>query len=175
VHAEELLDGLADLRLVRVRVHLEDVLAAADQAVALLGDDRRQEHLVRMEAHEALPSTSGSAPSVTRTARAQTTATVFSSPGNGDQNLFEVAKRLDERRLVLARDDQQRQLLSPRGDERCRGGSRRLGEHGVADDTQRPFRRVVRQRRAERGMTGLLVDLDSKLRHRRREDDAAAW
>ena len=47
------LDRLADLRLVRVLVHLERVLAVGDQAVALLRDDRREQHLVRMEAHQA--------------------------------------------------------------------------------------------------------------------------
>src|SRR5215211_5208983 len=56
---EELLDRLANLGLVRGRMHLERVLAVLDQAVALLGDDRREQHLVRMEAHEdALVSTS---------------------------------------------------------------------------------------------------------------------
>ena len=47
VDLEELLDGLADLRLVRVAVHAERVLAVADQAVALLGHDRREQDLVR--------------------------------------------------------------------------------------------------------------------------------
>src|SRR5437660_12649341 len=38
---EQLLDGLPDLRLVRVAVHLEGVLVLADLAVALLAHDRR--------------------------------------------------------------------------------------------------------------------------------------
>src|SRR5262245_41764750 len=78
---EELLDGLADLRLVRVGVHLERVLALLDLAVALLGDDRREEHLVRMQAHAALPWTRGSASSVISTERAQTTEATSSSSG----------------------------------------------------------------------------------------------
>src|SRR5215213_4571192 len=79
---EELLDGLANLRLVRGRMHLERVLAVLDQAVALLGDDRREQHLVRMEAHEdALLSTSSRAASVTSSERAQTTCATSSSDG----------------------------------------------------------------------------------------------
>jgi hypothetical protein len=49
VDLEELLDGLAHLRLVRVLVHLERVLPVADQAVALLRDDRSEQHLVRVQ------------------------------------------------------------------------------------------------------------------------------
>src|SRR5947208_2432526 len=54
--AEELLDGLPDLRLVRVLVNLERVLAVLDQAVALLRHDRSKEHLVWMERHLGDPS-----------------------------------------------------------------------------------------------------------------------
>src|SRR6188472_4609188 len=54
VDLEQLLDGLADLRLVCVRVHLERVLALVDQLVALLGHDRREQYLVRMKAHVSL-------------------------------------------------------------------------------------------------------------------------
>src|SRR3954447_17090025 len=42
---EELLDRLLDLRLVRVRVHAERVLADRRQRVGLLGDDRLDDHL----------------------------------------------------------------------------------------------------------------------------------
>src|ERR671919_550680 len=42
---EELLDRLANLRLVRLRVDAERVLVVLDQAVALLRDDRRDENL----------------------------------------------------------------------------------------------------------------------------------
>ena len=48
---EELLDRLADLRLVRVLVHLERVAVLRDLTVALLGDDRARSGLRRMEAH----------------------------------------------------------------------------------------------------------------------------
>src|SRR5581483_3451799 len=88
---EELLDRLADLRLVRVRVDAERVLARLDQAVALLGDDRRDQDLAGRKAHSAssffappLParaSSASSAPCETSSERAQTTAATSSSPG----------------------------------------------------------------------------------------------
>src|SRR5207249_7839668 len=81
VHLEQLLDGLADLRLVRVLVDLEDVLVVLDQAVALLGDDRCEQDLVRMEAQDALLCSSASAPSVTSSERAQTSAATSTSAG----------------------------------------------------------------------------------------------
>src|SRR6266704_2670976 len=59
--AEELLDGLPDLRLVRVLVNLERVLAVLDQAVALLRDHGREQDFVRMQTHEAFPCTASSA------------------------------------------------------------------------------------------------------------------
>src|SRR5581483_4809425 len=95
VHGEQLLDRLPDLGLVRVAVHAERVLAVADQAVALLGDDRRDQDLVRVQAHDvssplpgpprcpfpARAATSGSADSLTRSDRAHTTAATSSSSG----------------------------------------------------------------------------------------------
>src|SRR5438132_2142038 len=68
---EELLDGLPDLRLVRVLVHLERVAVLDDLVVALLAHDRADEDLSGMKAHEALPCTSGSAASLTTSERAQ--------------------------------------------------------------------------------------------------------
>src|SRR3954447_9460697 len=43
-HAEDLLHGLADLGLVRVVVDAERVLVRREQRVALLGDDRADDH-----------------------------------------------------------------------------------------------------------------------------------
>src|SRR5262245_50854838 len=84
VHAEhrdveQLLHGLAHLRAMGVWMDAEDVLAVADQAVALLRHDRREQDLVRMQAHVALLWTAGRADSVTRSERAQTTWDTFSS------------------------------------------------------------------------------------------------
>src|SRR3954453_3901104 len=79
--AEQLLDGLADLRLVRVGGHLERVRAALDAAVALLRQDRR-EHDLRRVHYCALPWITGSAASVTSSERAQTTAPTSSSHGS---------------------------------------------------------------------------------------------
>src|SRR4051794_4131700 len=81
VDAEQLFDRLPDLRLVRVRVHLERVLALVDQLVALLGHDRGEQNLVRMKAHWALPCTCSSAGSEMSSERAQTTWVTSSSDG----------------------------------------------------------------------------------------------
>src|SRR5262249_54849112 len=79
---EELLDGLADLRLVRVRVDAKRVgVVPLDLRVALLRHDRGEQHFVGMQAHEALPCTASSASCVTRTERAQTSAATSSSEG----------------------------------------------------------------------------------------------
>src|SRR5205823_15089558 len=72
---------LTHLRAMRVLVDAEDVLAVLDQAVALLGDDRREQHFVRMEAHAALLCTSSSAASLTSTVRAQTIWDTSSADG----------------------------------------------------------------------------------------------
>src|SRR5687768_9779311 len=53
-HAEQLLDGLLDLRLVRVRMDAERVLVGRRQHVGLLGDDGPDDHLGRI--HQALAS-----------------------------------------------------------------------------------------------------------------------
>src|SRR6188474_845957 len=58
---EELLDGLADLRLVRLRMDAERILVVLDQAVALLGDHRSDEDLARVEAHRRSPSENSTA------------------------------------------------------------------------------------------------------------------
>src|SRR5579875_2638444 len=80
---EELLDGLADLRLVRVLVHLERVAVLRDLLVALLRDHGTDQHLARMKAHRApaFPCTSGSAASLTTSDRAHTTCATSSSAG----------------------------------------------------------------------------------------------
>src|SRR5207248_11766126 len=77
---EELLDGLANLSAVRVVVHAERVLADGRAGIALLGDDRGEQDL-RGVHQRALPSTIGSAASVTSSERAQTTAPISSSDG----------------------------------------------------------------------------------------------
>src|SRR6266516_6051964 len=82
VDVEQFLDGLADLRLVRVRVDAKRVaMVGLDLLVALLGDHGGQKNLVRMKTHEALPCTSSSAPSLTSSERAQTSAEISTSDG----------------------------------------------------------------------------------------------
>src|SRR4051795_8722057 len=51
--AEDLLDGLADLRLVRLRMDAERVLVGSQQRVGLLADDRLDQNLARV--HDATP------------------------------------------------------------------------------------------------------------------------
>src|SRR3954464_12178947 len=62
-HAEDVLDGLADLRLVRVRMDAERVLVGGQQRVRLLADDRPDQDLTRV--HEATPVRCSSAVGVT--------------------------------------------------------------------------------------------------------------
>src|SRR3954452_25280476 len=62
-HAEDLLDGLADLRLVRVRMDAERVLVGGQERVRLLADDRPDQDLARI--HDATPVMCSSAEGVT--------------------------------------------------------------------------------------------------------------
>src|SRR2546423_497217 len=82
VDAEQLLDRLADLRLVRIRVDAEGVtVVLLDLLVALLGDHRREQDFVGMEAHEARSWTTSSAAWLTSSERAQTSAETSTSAG----------------------------------------------------------------------------------------------
>src|SRR3954454_9452020 len=54
---EELLDGLLDLGLVRVRVDPERVLAGRREHVGLLGDDGPDEHLAGVHRYASSPAT----------------------------------------------------------------------------------------------------------------------
>src|SRR6266550_7137574 len=79
LHAEELLDRLADLGLVRVRVNAERVgIGGLDLRVALLGHDWSKQDLVGVQAHDALSCTRSSASWVTSTERAHTSAATSS-------------------------------------------------------------------------------------------------
>src|SRR3954452_23641916 len=62
-HAEDLLDGLAHLRLVRIRMDAERVLVGGQQRVGLLADDRADQDLTGV--HEATPVRCSSAVGVT--------------------------------------------------------------------------------------------------------------
>src|SRR5207247_10598766 len=85
---EDLLDRGADRRLVRIRVDSERVFVLRDQGIALLRDDRANDHLARI--HQALSSecpaatlvSSSSAGSETTTdAAPSTSATPASAAG----------------------------------------------------------------------------------------------
>src|SRR3954452_6717074 len=82
-HAEDLLDGLADLRLVRLRVDAERVLVRGQQRVGLLADDRLDQDLARV--HEGTPVRCSSAVGVTtRRAAPITSATPTLSQARTD-------------------------------------------------------------------------------------------
>jgi hypothetical protein len=57
VDIEQFLDGLADLRLVRVRMDAERIaVVALDLLITLLGDHRREQDFVGVQTHlAALP------------------------------------------------------------------------------------------------------------------------
>src|SRR4051794_20473415 len=69
-HVEELLDRLADLRLVRVRVDAERVLVVRREHVALLADDRADDDLARVHGYAASPSVSSAPATFSPLARA---------------------------------------------------------------------------------------------------------
>ena len=151
----------SDLRLVRLRVDPERVLVVLDEAVALLRDDRGDDDLPGIEAHA--PATSwirSSAPSVTSTERAHTSAPTSSSDGSTTRALGEVPEALDERLLVGLRDDEQRELGAPALD----ASPRRSSSRAPRSRSRRPRRaspagRDRRARRAERGLPRLAIDL----------------
>src|SRR5215211_1458537 len=79
-HAEDLLDRLAHLRLVGPLVHAERVLVGREQGVALLRDDRPDDHLARVHFAAAFSVRRASAASEsTRRACPTTSATPTSS------------------------------------------------------------------------------------------------
>src|SRR3954468_4768382 len=76
VHAEQRLDGLLDLGLVRLVVHAERVLVGGREHVALLGDDRADDHLrvVHQEAFLARATRLSSAAWLSTSVAAPTTS-----------------------------------------------------------------------------------------------------
>src|SRR5262249_27166741 len=64
VHLEDLLNRLRDLQLVRTVVDPERVLALGHQGIALLGDDRLDDHLARV--HHLPPCFSLASPGLAR-------------------------------------------------------------------------------------------------------------
>ena len=154
---EELLDGLADLRLVRILVDLERVAVLRDLAVALLGDHGCDQHLAGMKAHALLPLLLGARlhereRSLADEQRARPDDLGDLDLGRDrDEHALEVAERLDERLLGLGHDEDRRRLLAPVGEQRG-GGLRRGGvELRRVEHAERAGLRVVGERAAERG------------------------
>src|SRR5690554_1170878 len=67
VDLEDRLDGLLDLHAVGPRVHVERVLAGLHGHYGLLGQDRREDHVVRV--HRAASPSNRAASATTRSAR----------------------------------------------------------------------------------------------------------
>ena len=161
LHVEELLDGLPDLRLVRVRMHAERVLPVLDQAVALLGDHRREQDFVRMEAHAA--------PRFSASLERGLGDEQRGGPRRGrDLELAGVMTSTRSRfRKDLIRvssssvDDQDRGLL-PQASSRPLPASSTAPRRRTVDEREVPPSRA-RERGAEGRLAGLLVDLDLKL------------
>ena len=108
---EQLLDRLADLRLVRVGVDAERVLAVGRAGVALLGHDRREDDLARV--HQAAPIarsrlTSGSAASRDEQRARPDDGAHLELGRRDDRDALEVAERLGGVRLVVVQDEHDR-------------------------------------------------------------------
>src|SRR5215203_4311127 len=73
-HAEDLFDRLAHLRLVSPVVHPKRVLVGREQGVALLGDDRPDDHLTRVHRATAFSVSRPSAASEITSRPAPTTS-----------------------------------------------------------------------------------------------------
>ena len=169
--AEELLDGLANLCLVRVLVHLERVLAVGEAGVALLGHDRGDEDVGGI--HDAFPSTSGSAASLTRTERAQTIGATSSSDGTVTSTRSRLRNDLINPISSSCATTTSGVVLAPLVDQRLRLLGRRRLEDGAVDERERPVADMVRQRARECGAADLSVHLHLEIAHPGCEDDTA--
>src|SRR5215471_16661194 len=94
--------------------------------------------------------------------------------GHGDEYARQVAERLDQRLLVLARDDDRRRVLPPALEQLDSLLGRRLVEGVAGDQAERAGGGVIAERGTQRGARSLLVDLDREVARRRRERDATA-
>src|SRR5262249_53459231 len=93
---------------------------------------------------------------------------------NGDEHALEVAERLDQRLLVLVRDDDERRLLAPAVDELPGLPRGRRLERRAVDEREGLVADVIRERARERGAPNLAVDLELEAAPDGRERDAAA-
>ena len=170
-------------------MHAERVLALLDQAVALLGDDRRDQDLAGCEAHCRLllflRRPTGVAGTRLERPRARPARRAASAPRRRRRPRARPARR--RRPAARLRNDCARlssssaqtttsgQLLAPRP-RRARAAVfvEASRPAGAVDQSEGPCLRVSSERAAKRGAAGLAVDLDLEAAHRRREGDAAA-
>src|SRR4051794_12677687 len=187
-HVEELLDRLADLRLVRVRVDAERVLVVRGEHVALLADDRADDDLARMHGLRGLPVRRGAVDLLALRAGGELGERLLGheQPRGADEvgdadarrgqhgDARQVAEGQGDPRLLLREHDEHRAAAAPVA-EQLRGLARRgLVEARRVEDRQRVALGVHREHAAQRGAALLAVDLDRVVARGRAEDDAAA-
>ena len=147
---EELLDGLADLRLVRVLVHRNVYLPSRRRRRSSSRDTTgaRMIWLACISCRPP-PSTSGSAASVTSSERAQTTALDLELGRRDDRDALEVAERLGERRLLVGQRRARPALARPEP----RGSARAAFVDGSSNARRVDERERARLRRGSRAPT----------------------
>ena len=112
----------------------------------------------------ARASTSGSAASLTSSECAQTTCATSSSDGTVTSTRSRLRNDLISASLVLVRDDDERQRLAPRLDERLRLLRGRRLEHRTVDERDRPVAAWCESAPARAARRAFRFTLTSKLR-----------
>src|SRR3954463_5292994 len=188
-HVEELLDRLADLRLVRVRVDAERVLVVRGEHVALLADDRSDDDLARMHGLRGLPvGVVGAGDLLALGAGGELVERLLGDeqPGGADEvgdadarrgqhrHARQIAERQRDPRLLLGQHDEHRAPAGPVAEQLRGGARRRLAEGRRVEDRERLALGVHGEHAAQRGAALLAVDLERVVARRGAEDDAAA-
>src|SRR4051812_28281913 len=188
-HVEELLDRLADLRLVRVRVDAERVLVVRGEHVALLADDRADDDLARMHGLRGLPVgvvragdllTLGAGGELVERLLGEEQPSRADEVGDADarrgqpRHARQIAERQRDPRLLLGQHDEHRAAARPVAEQLRGGARRRLAEGRRVEDRERLALGVHGQHATQRGAALLAVDLERVVARRRTEDDAAA-
>ena len=164
VHVEQRLDGLLDLRLVRLVVHAERVLVGGRQDVALLGDDRADDHLAVV--HLGLRLLAGARREVVERAPGESTSvaarTRSATPTSSTCRTCTRERLRKDLAAVSSSSASATSTAPPRWASSRLGGLRgaRRVEARRVDHVDRAALGVHRQRAAQRGAAGLAVDLE---------------
>ena len=183
---EELLDGLADLRLVRVGVDAERVLVGGGEHVALLADDRADDDLAGDPCQASSLAVVAVGAVGERVERRPARRAARAAPIDvGDADVRRRAARETRSRLrndsatcssLVAEDDEHRAAGCRPVAEQLGGllGRRRVDERRGSKTASEPRSACTRQRAAQRGAALLAVDLEGVVARLRAEDGAAA-